>query len=175
MLKMIAIAVVVLLVGVLVLAAMKPDVFRVQRTTVIKAPPEKLFALLEDFNNWSAWSPYEKFDPDMKRTISGAAKGKGAVYEWEGKGKAGAGRMEILDSTPHSKITIKLDFTKPFEAHNTAEFSFEPEGDATRVTWAMHGPNRFIAKIMQVFSDMDRMIGKDFETGLANLKAIAEK
>lgn len=175
MLKTIAIIVAVLLVGLLVFAATKPDLFRVQRTTTIQAPPEKFFALLEDFHKWGAWSPYEKLDPDMTRTHSGATSGKGAVYAWEGKGKAGAGRMEILESVPNSKITIKLDFSKPFDSHNTAEFTLDAQGGATKLTWAMHGPSPYIAKLMQIFFDMDTMIGKDFETGLANLKAIAEK
>lgn len=175
MLKTIAIVVVVLLAAVLVFAATKPDTFRVQRATSINAPAEEIFALINDFHSWGAWSPYEKLDPAMKRTLSGAANGKGAVYEWESKGKAGAGRMEITKVSPPSKVTIKLDFVKPFETHNIVDFTLESQGDSTNVTWAMHGPNPYIAKLMQVFFNMDSMVGKDFETGLANLKVIAEK
>ena len=175
MLKIIAIVVGVLIVGVLVLAAMKPDSFSVERSASIKAPPEKIFPLINDFHNWGAWSPWEKMDPAMKRTHSGAASGKGAVYEWEGNSKVGAGRMEILDASPSSKVRIKLDFIKPFEGHNIAEYTLQPQGDATTVTWAMYGPAPFMSKLMQVFVSMDSMIGKDFEAGLANMKAVAEK
>jgi uncharacterized protein YndB with AHSA1/START domain len=170
----IAVLVVVPLAAVLIFAATKPDTFRVQRATSIKAPPEKIFPLIADFHGWGAWSPYEKLDPAMKRAFSGAGNGKGAVYEWDSDGKAGRGRMEITDAPAPSKVTIKLDFFKPFEAHNIAEFTLEPRGDTTDITWAMHGPSLYIAKVMGVFFNMDRMIGKDFETGLANLKARAE-
>jgi len=174
-LKIIAIVVGVLIVGVLVLAAMKPDSFRVERSASIKAPPEKIFPLINDFHNWGAWSPWEKMDPTMKRTHSGAPSGKGAVYEWEGNSKVGAGRMEILETTPPSNARIQLDFIKPFEGHNIAEYTLQPQGDGTTVTWAMYGPAPFMSKLMQVFVSMDSMIGKDFEAGLANMKAIAEK
>lgn len=174
MLKIIAIAVVVLIAGVLVFAATRPDNFSVQRTTSIKAPPEKIFPLINDFHRWTAWSPWEKMDPEMKRTYSGAASGKGAVYAWQGNSKVGEGRMEISDTSPPSKVTIKLDFVKPFEAHNTAEFLLEPKGDSTSVTWKMYGPSPYFAKVMGIFVSMDEMIGKDFETGLANLKTVAE-
>ncbi len=170
----IAVLVVVPLAAVLIFAATKPDTFRVQRATSIKAPPEKIFPLIADFRGWGAWSPYEKLDPAMKRTFSGAANGKGAVYEWDSDGKAGKGRMEITDAPAPSKMTIKLDFFKPFEAHNIAEFTLEPRGDTTDLTWGMYGPSLYIAKVMGVFFNMDRMIGTDFETGLANLKARAE-
>lgn len=178
MVKTIAIVVVVLLVvsvaGVLLLAASKPDTFRVQRATSVKAPPDRIFPLIADFHGWGAWSPYEKLDPAMKRPFGGADKGKGAVYE-NSDGKAGKGRMEITDAPAPSKVTIKLDFLKPFESHNTAEFKLEPSGDTTELTWAMFGPNLFIGKVMSIFFDMDKMIGKDFETGLANLKTLAEQ
>jgi uncharacterized protein YndB with AHSA1/START domain len=175
MLKTIAIIVVVAIAAVLGLAATKPDTFRVQRSATIKAPPDKVFALINDFRNWSQWSPWEKLDPAMKRTHSGPPSGKGAVYEWDGNKEVGAGRMEITEPTPPSKLVIKLDFIRPFEGHNTAEFTLQPQGDGTNLTWAMHGPAPFISKVMQVFFSMDGMIGKDFETGLANLKAVAEK
>jgi uncharacterized protein YndB with AHSA1/START domain len=175
MLQIVVIAVVAVIVAILVLAAMKPDTFRVERSATINAPPEKIFPLLNDFHNWPAWSPWEKKDPAMQRTHSGPPSGKGAAYAWDGNKAVGAGRMEIVESAPPSKLTIKLDFIKPFEGHNVAEFTLAPHGDATRVTWAMHGPAPFISKLMQVFMSMDRMIGADFEAGLANLKAVAEK
>jgi hypothetical protein len=174
MFKKIAIVVVILVTALLGFAATKPDALRVQRVTSIKAPPEKIFPLIKNFRRWGAWSPYEKLDPTLKITYTGAVNGKGAVYEWEGQGKAGAGRMEITDTSP-SKITIKLDFIKPFEGHNIAEFTLEPNGGSTNVMWAMHGPNPYLAKVMSVFLNMDHMIGKDFETGLANLKTITEQ
>ena len=175
MLKTILIVVVVLIGGVLAMAATKPDTFSVQRSASIKAPPEKIFAVVNDFHRWPDWSPWEKLDPGMKRTQSGAPAGKGAVYEWDGNSKAGAGRMEIVESAPASKVGIQLDFIKPLEGHDMAEFTLVPQGDATQVTWTMRGPAPFISKLMQVFVSMDSMIGKDFEEGLANLKALAEK
>jgi hypothetical protein len=173
MLKKIVLVIIVLVAVVLIWAATKPDTFRVERSTTIKAPPEKIEALIDDFHQWGTWSPWEKLDPNMKRTHSGAARGKGAVYAWEGNSKAGAGRMEVLDSSP-SHVGIQLDFLKPFASHNTAEFILQPNGDSTNVTWIMQGPNAYIGKVMSVFMSMDKMIGKDFEAGLANLKARAE-
>jgi len=175
MLKKVAIAVVVLIAGILVFAATKPDMFQVERSLVMNAPPEKIFPLIDDFHNWEAWSPWEKLDPKMKKDHSGSASGPGAVYAWEGNSDVGKGRMEITESTPSSHVTIKLDFLEPFEAHNTAEFSLGPSGSGTNVVWVMHGENNFIGKVMQVFMDMDSMVGKDFEAGLANMKAAAER
>ena len=164
---------------VLILAITKPGTFRVQRIATIKAPAETVFALINDFHRWSNWSPWENRDPAMKRTFSGAESGKGAVYAWDGNKNVGSGRMEILDTSVPSKIVIKLDFFKPFEGHNTAEFTMLPQGDATTsgttVTWVMHGPASFMSKVMQVFMNLDKMIGKDFEIGLANLKKLTEK
>jgi uncharacterized protein YndB with AHSA1/START domain len=160
---------------VLILALRKPDTFSVSRAASIHAPPEKIFPLIGDFHQWRAWSPYEDRDPDLQRTYSGAASGRGAVYEWNGNRQVGSGRMEILDAPAPRKVVIKLDFLKPFEAHNTAEFTFVPQGDTTNVTWLMHGPAPLMSKVMQVFMNMDNMIGKDFATGLANLKRITEK
>ena len=178
MLKIIAIIAVVLLVGVaaiLIYAATKPDDFRVARSLAIKAPADKIFPLINDLHGWNAWSPYEKRDPAMKRTFSGAERGKGAVYEWDGNNNVGKGRMEITDTSPPNKIVIKLDFIKPFEGHNVAEFTMAPQGDATTVTWAMYGPSRYITKLIGTLMNMDKMIGTDFEAGLTNLKALAEK
>jgi hypothetical protein len=159
---------------VLVLAVRKPDTFRLERSTVIKAPPDKIYPFVIDFRRWMAWSPWEKIDADLKRDYGGADTGKGATYAWEGK-KAGIGRMEIIDAVPSEKILIKLDFVKPFEAHNTVEFTFEPQGDGTRVNWAMSGRNLFMSKVISVFMNFDKVVGKDFEKGLAELKAAAEK
>ena len=175
MIKKIAIVIAVLLAALLLFATTKPDSFRVERATSIKAPPEKIFSLINDLHNWTAWSPYEKKDPAMKRIHSGAVMGKGAAYGWEGNNDVGKGSMEIVNSSSPSKVTIKLDFVKPFETHNIVEFTLAPKGDSTNVTWAMQGPAPFISKVMQVFIDMDDMVGKDFEAGLVNLKAAAEK
>ncbi len=171
----IAVAIVVVVAGILIYAATRPDTFRVQRTATIKAPPEKIFALINDLRSWSLWSPYEKKDPAMKRTFSGAASGKGAIYEWDGDKNVGKGRMEITEATPPAKILIKLDFISPFEGHNTAEFTMEPRSDGTVVTWAMYGSASLMMKVMGLFMNMDNMIGNDFAAGLANLKATAEK
>jgi len=174
-LGVIATVVVVIAAGILIYAATKPDSFMVKRTASIKAPAERIYALVNDLHGWGAWSPYEKKDPDMKRTFSGAAQGKGAIYEWDGNKNVGAGRMEIVEATPPRKVAIKLDFLKPFEGHNTAEFTLDPQGDNTNVTWAMYGPSNYMFKVVGVFMDMDKMIGNDFAAGLANLKAVAEK
>ena len=174
MLKIAAAALSAIIAVILVLAAMKPDTFRVERSATINAPPEKIFAVLNDFREWPAWSPWEKKDPAMKRTLTGPTSGKGAAYAWQGNKDVG-GSMEIVDSAPPSRLTIKLDFVKPFEGHNVVDFTLQPTGGATRVNWAMHGPAPFMSKVMQVFMNMDRMVGNDFEAGLSNLKALAEK
>jgi uncharacterized protein YndB with AHSA1/START domain len=177
MLKIIGIAAVVLVVVVgvlLIYAATRPDTFRIERSAVIKAPPEKIFAFINDFHQWTAWSPWEKVDPALKRSYTGASSGKGAAYAWEGNNKVGSGRMEILESVPASRIAIKLDFLKPFEAHNTAEFTLAPAGGGTAVTWAMHGPSPYMSKVMGIVFNMDKMVGAQFEQGLANLKANTE-
>ena len=167
-------ALAVLVAAVLIYAGTRPDVFRVQRAASIKAPPEKIAAALGDFKAWEAWSPWEKMDPAMKRRFSGAEKGKGAIYVWEGNGKVGQGRMEITDATA-SRVAMDLDFIKPFEAHNKVAFTLAPKGDATEVVWSMQGQVPYMAKIVHVFVDMDRMVGGQFEAGLANLKTLAEK
>lgn len=178
MLKIAAIilGVVVLAVAVvLVLAATKPDTFRVQRSALIKAPPEKIYPMIADFHKWTIWSPYELKDPAMKRTFGAITSGKGAVYEWDGNSNVGSGRITILDAVPSSKVAIKLDMIKPFDAHNDVVFSLAPQGDGTVVTWDMQGPVPFLAKIAHTIFNMDKMVGGDFETGLANLKAQTEK
>lgn len=174
MLTFVALAVVVLIVVILGLAATKPDSFRLERSTHIAAPPERVFALIDDFRSWAAWSPWEKLDPEMRRTHGGPDRGVGANYAWEGNKKVGAGRMEIVESLPPSRLAVKLDFLRLFEAHNIAEFALAPAGGGTDVTWSMHGPSPFVSKVMQVFMSMDAMVGKDFEAGLRNMKAAAE-
>jgi hypothetical protein len=175
MLKGIAVVIVLALAGVLIFAATKPDIFRVQRSTTMQAPPEKIFPFINDFQRWSVWSPYEKLDPAMKRSYSGPASGVGAVYAWEGNSDAGIGSIEITEVVAPTRIAMNLDFVKPFEAHNQVEFTLVPRGDTTEVTWAMRGPTPYMAKVMHVFIDMDGMVGKDFEAGLASLKAAAER
>lgn len=174
MFKTIAIILALLIAAVLIYAATKPDSFRIERSTTIKASPEKISAYLTDFKRWAAWSPWEEKDPSMKRTFSGAANGKGAVYGWEGNKNVGTGRMEVLDVQPQ-KVIIKLDFLAPFEAHNTTEYVLEPQGDSTKLTWAMFGPSNYMSKVMTTFMSMEKMVGPDFEAGLAKLKAAAEK
>jgi uncharacterized protein YndB with AHSA1/START domain len=158
---------------VLGLATTKPDTFSVERQIVIAAPPAAIFANLDDFHRWGAWSPWEKMEPSVKKTFSGAPSGVGAGYAWEGK-ETGSGRMTITDSTPNQKLSIKLEFLKPFEATDVAAFDLTPTAAATRVRWSMSGPQNFMSKVMCVFMDMDKMIGKDFEAGLADLKRISE-
>lgn len=175
MIKLILVVLVGLIAGLLIFAATKPDSFRVQRSLNIKAPPEKIFQLVNDFHAWEAWSPWEKIDPAIKRTYSGANVGKGAVYEWNGNKDIGQGRMEITESLPSSRIVLAISFITPFEAHNTVEFTFEPQGDTTKVTQAMYGPSPFISKLMGLFFSMDKMVGDKYEEGLASIKAIAEK
>jgi uncharacterized protein YndB with AHSA1/START domain len=173
MLEIILIAVAALILLVLVLAAMKPATLRIERTARIQAPPEKIFPYLADFKRWREWSAWERLDADLKRTLSGADSGQGAIYEWSGR-KAGTGRMEITQSTQPSKVVIKLDFLKPFEGHNIADFTLQDVGGATQVIWVMTGPAAFMSRVMQVFLNLDRLIGKDFDTGLANLRRLTE-
>jgi carbon monoxide dehydrogenase subunit G len=175
MFKKIAIAVAAILVIIVFMAAMKPDTFSVKRVVTIKAPPEKIAALITDFHQWGSWSPWEQLDPNMKRTFTGAASGKGAIYEWAGNKDVGSGRMEITEASVPAKTVIKLDFMEPFESHNTTEFTLVPQGEMTQVSWDMAGPMPFVSKLMSVFMSMDAMIGKDFEKGLASMKAVAEK
>ena len=179
MIKTIALVVAgVLVVGiavVLALAATKPDTFSVQRTASIKAPPEKIYPLIADLRRFATWSPYETKDPAMKRFYGATTSGKGASYEWNGNKNVGKSRIAIADTAPPSKVTINLDMIDPFEAHNIVEFKLEPKGESTNVTWAMQGKVPYMAKVVHVIFNMDKMVGGDFETGLGNLKAIAEK
>src|SRR5882757_8680444 len=164
MLKIIGILIAVVVVGlagVLAFAATKPDTFRVSRAASIKAPPEKIFPFLNDLHNFASWSPYEKKDPAMKRTHSGAPSGKGAVYEWDGDRNVGAGRLAIANASPPSKLTLNLDMFRPLEAHNMVVFTLELKGESTNVTWAMDGKVPYIAKIVHVFLNVDKMVGQD--------------
>lgn len=174
MLKIIGIVIVLAAVGLLVYAAMQPDDFRIQRTATVKAPPERIYPLIADLRAWGPWSPWEKKDPAMKRTFSGPDSGVGAAYGWEGDKNVGTGKMTILEATPPGKVVIKLEFLKPFEATNTAEFTLTPQGDSTAIVWAMYGKNNFLSKLVCVFMDMEKMVGPDFEAGLAGLKVLAE-
>ncbi len=174
MIKIILVVLAVLAAGVLLLASMRPDSFRVQRSLKISAPPEKILPLINDFHQWGVWSPYERLDPNMKRKYAGSSSGRGAVYEWDGIGRAGKGRMEIIEALP-TRTVIKLDFSKPFTAHDIAEFNARAEGGSTQLTWSMDGPAPMMTKVMGLFVNMDRMVGADFETGLANLKSVSEK
>jgi hypothetical protein len=175
MIKTVVIVVVVLVAGVLIYAATKPDSFGVQRSASIKAPPEKIYPLISDFKQWPTWSPYEHKDPAMKRTLGAVTAGPGATYAWDGNKDVGQGDMTITGVTAPTLVTIRLHFVRPFEGTNQVDFRLEPQGEATRVTWDMRGPAPYVTKLMSTFFDMDKMIGKDFEAGLANLKAAVEK
>jgi surface antigen len=158
----------------LIVVATRPATFHIERSVTIAAPAEAAFAQVDDFHAWSAWSPWEKMDPDMKRTFEGAPSGRGAKYAWAGNDKVGEGRMTIEKSDRPSKIVINLEFIKPWTATNTATFAFAPAGTGVNVTWAMDGENNFMAKGASLFMDMDKMVGGDFERGLAALKSAAE-
>ena len=171
MLKKIAIALVVLVAALAAVIATRPSEFRIARSRTVAAAPDALHAYVNDFHHWPAWSPWEKLDPAMKREYSGAPAGPGAVYSWSGNDQVGEGRMTITDSQPPRSVTIRLEFLKPWAATNTTQFDFTPSGTGTNVTWAMTGHNNFMAKAFSVFMDMDKMVGPDFERGLANLEA----
>jgi uncharacterized protein YndB with AHSA1/START domain len=157
----------------LIYAATKPNTFMVQRTALIAAPPERIFPMIDDLRAQSAWSPFEK-DPDMKRTHSGEPRGAGAVYEWDGNRQVGAGQIAITESIPSSKVVLLLDMLRPFKAHNTVTFTLDRDDAGTRVTWSMQGRQPFMAKVMGLFMDCDKMVGSQFEEGLAKLEALAE-
>lgn len=174
MLKILALMVVLSIVALLLYAATKPDTFLVQRSASIKAPAEKIFPLINDLRSFNRWNPYEKKDPGIQGRYSGPSSGQGAAYAFEGNKEVGKGSIEIIEAMPPRKVTMKLNMLEPFEARNIVEFTVQPAGETTQVTWAMHGPSPFVAKLIGTFVNMDRMIGKDFEAGLANLKQVAE-
>ena len=157
-----------------IVAVQRPDTFRVSRAASIGAPPEKLFALINDVREFNSWSPYVLRDPQAAGRYSGPPAGPGARYEFDGK-KSGSGSFEITGATPPSQVRMRLDMTAPFEVHNIVTFTLVPQGNATQATWAMEGPAPFLSKFMGVIFDMDKMVGADFEAGLSNLKARAEK
>jgi hypothetical protein len=175
MLKIIVIAVVLVVGGVLIAASTRPDDFRVQRSATIKASPEKIFAHINNLQAFNAWNPFNKKDPNIKGSYSGAASGTGAAYAFEGNSDVGRGRIEITDSRPASEVRMDLHMLSPMEGRNMVEFRLLPKGDATSVTWAIQGPMPYISKVLSLFCDMDAMIGKEFENGLAELKTIAER
>lgn len=160
---------------ILLFAATRPDSFRVERSVTINAPPERIYALLDDFHQFAAWSPWQNLDPAMRVSYGGSRSGKGALYEWDGNRRVGAGRMEILETAAPSRILIRLDMRRPYARHNGTEYTLETQDDATVVTWAMYGPSSYPTKLMRLFSSMDRMVGQDVERGLAKRKALAER
>lgn len=164
----------VVLVVLIVVIATRPSEFRVARSTVVNAPPATVFPHVNELKNWEAWNPWGKLDPNMKLTYSGPASGVGAVYSWVGNHEVGEGRGTITDSRPNELVQLKLEFFKPMAGVSTAEFTFKPQGDKTEVTWAMSGTNNFIGKAMCLVMNMDKMIGGQFEKGLADLKSAAE-
>ena len=174
MLWKILIALVVIVVGLVGVITLQPARYRVSRSTTIAAPAPVVFAQVNDFHKWSAWSPWEKIDPAMKRTYEGPPAGVGASYAWVGSREVGEGRMMIVESRPSDLIQVKLEFVKPFAGTSVAEFSFKPDGERTLVTWRMTGDKNFIAKAIHLVMSMDRMIGDQFDKGLAAMKTVAE-
>ena len=175
MIAKIGLTLVALAILVLVLVAKKPNDLQIERTIRIAAPADAVFSLINDFHKWPDWAPQDQEDHSMRRNFSGAASGAGAVSGWRGSGSTGEGRMEIVESVPDREVTVQVDFARPFVAHNINRFVLRADGDATEVSWRMQGTNPLIAKVMSVFVDMDRMMGKHFESGLRNLKAAAER
>ena len=168
------IALAVIAIVVVVVVAARPAEFRVSRTARITAAPPAVFAQVNDFHKWDGWNPWAKLDPAMKQSYEGAPAGAGAVYAWAGNSEVGEGRMTLTESRPSDLIRIKMEFLKPFASTSTAEFTFRPEGDHTVVTWSMEGRNNFMAKAIHLVMNMDKMIGGQFEKGLAQMKAVAE-
>jgi uncharacterized protein YndB with AHSA1/START domain len=164
----------VVIVVLVIVIATRPSKFHLERSIAIAAPPEVVFAQVNDFHAWTGWSPWEKMDPQLKRTYDGASSGAGAIYAWTGNAKVGGGRMTIQRSDRPSQIVIKLEFFKPWKATNTATFTFVPEAGGTKLTWAMDGTNNFMAKGFHMVMDFDKLVGADFERGLASIKSLAE-
>lgn len=172
----VTVAIVVAITGIVLFADTRPNIIQVTRSITIQAPAEKIFPLIDDFHHWPGWAPQDKEDPTMKRIYSGEESGAGAISDWQGTGNAGKGRMTIMESAAPNKVVVRVDFVRPFVAHNVNEFVLEPSepGTSTRVTWTMRGPNLFFMKVLGVFVNMDRMLGKHFEAGLQNLKIVSE-
>ena len=175
MIKTLLLLIAVAVAALLLYASTRPDTFAVERSTTIAAPPEELFPLIDDLQAFNTWNPYARKDPAMKASYSGPVAGAGAAFDFHGNKDVGRGRIAVTGSTAPSEVRMQLDMFEPFEGHNTVVFSLVPEGAGTKVTWAMHGPSAFITKLMGIFFNMDQMIGKDFEAGLANLRQLAEK
>ena len=175
MLKNIGLGLVVVLGVVVVFIGTRPGEFQIQRSTTIAAPAEVIFPLVNDFHQWAKWSPWEKRDLNMKKTFEGAPSGAGAIYSWSGNEKVGEGRMTLSESKANERVLIKLEFLKPFAATNQTEITFSPAASSTAVTWTMRGTNNFVGKAFSLVMNMDKMVGGDFEKGLANLKAAAEQ
>jgi carbon monoxide dehydrogenase subunit G len=154
--------------------ASRPDGFRYERSLVVAVTTDEAWAFMNNFRNFPKWSPWQKLDPGMTATHSGAPEGRGAVYEWNGNKQVGQGRMEITDTVPGERVVVDLHFLKPFEARNTTEWVCTPAPGGTRVTWVMYGKNNFMAKMFGVFVNMEKMLGKDFDEGLGNLKRALE-
>jgi uncharacterized protein YndB with AHSA1/START domain len=173
MLTTILIVIAVAIAAVLAYAATKPDTFAIRRSAAMAAPPERIFPMIDDLRAQSAWSPFEK-DPNMKRTHSGPARGKGAVYAWDGNRQVGAGRIAITESVAPSKVVLLLEMMRPFAAQNTVEFTLAPLGGGTNVTWSMQGRQPYMAKLFGLFVNCDKMVGAQFEEGLAKLKTLVE-
>lgn len=177
MVKKILIALAVLVVAFLVLVAMQPSNFRITRNATMLAPVATVFGQVNNFHNWEAWSPWAKLDPAMKKTYEGPDVGTGSIYSWDGNSEVGAGRMTLLESRTNELVRIKLEFLRPFASVNSTDFSFQPQGekgDQTMVTWTMDGKNNFVSKAFCLFINMDKMVGGDFEKGLAQMKALVE-
>jgi len=174
MLKKIVIGLAAVIAVFVIVVALQPSEFRIERSATISAPPAKVFEQVNDFHKWDDWSPWAKLDPNAKAAFKGPASGEGAIFEWAGNSEVGEERMTLIESRPHQHIRIRLDFVKPMADTSTAEFTFKPEGDRTTVTWAMFGRVNFIAKAICMFMNRDEMVGGYFEKGLANLKAVME-
>ncbi len=174
MLKKILSAFAAIAIVVVIGIALQPAEFRISRSTTIAAPAQPVFAQVYDFHKWEAWSPWAKLDPNMKKSHTGAPAGVGSIYSWSGNDQVGEGRMTLTESRPDELIGIKLEFKKPFAATNSTEFNFKADGNRTAVTWSMSGTNNFISKAFGLFMNMDKMVGGDFEKGLAQLKSVAE-
>jgi uncharacterized protein YndB with AHSA1/START domain len=172
----VTIAIVIVITGIVLYADTEPNVIQVTRSITIQAPAEKIFPLIDDFHHWPGWAPQDKEDPTMKRIYSGEESGAGAISDWQGTGNAGKGRMSIVESAAPNKVVVRVDFVRPFVTHNVNEFVLQPSepGTSTTVTWTMRGRNMFFMKVMGVFVNMDRMLGKHFEAGLQNLKIVSE-
>jgi uncharacterized protein YndB with AHSA1/START domain len=175
MLKKILIALVGIIALLAVVIALRPAQFRISRSTTISAAPATVFPLINNFRNWDGWSPWAKIDPEMKKSIEGAPAGVGSIYTWSGNNDVGEGRMTILESDPNERVRIRLEFMRPFASTNMTEFTLKPEGPGTSVNWDMSGENNFMSKAFDLFMNMDKTVGADFEKGLAQMKTTAEQ